>query len=222
MTSAGGRARGGQPQGPQPIPAGGGGAVWPSRFSSLPGHSRPCPCAAGAFGTGPSALGDFLPEQHTDPSRTGPAGTAVGLEWGGTARFWLQPSSMPSVFLPSLPSPLSQMPTKPRLPCWLLAGFSGLQEHLVGRQKQTSTQPATTLRMNQVAQLGRAGGTLTGVGRFWWPRGAQRDWSCRLLGQVEGGGATAEGRGRTMWGLALEGWGVGAVIRSSGSGLRSI
>ena len=58
---------------------------------------------------------------------------------------------------------------------------------------------------------------MTGKGQFWV--GGREFNMAGAAGSVECGGA-AEGRGCTIRGLALEGWGKGGVTRSGGSGLR--
>lgn len=129
-----------------------GGAIWPSWFSSLSGHSRP-----GRRGPGTAAPGlrlllvrDHLPwetsylsstQSHPGRSCRHRGGAGVAGRGAVLALAFYHTIHLPSLPLPSPPPPLSKMPTKPRLPCRLPAGLSGLQEHLVGRQQWTSAQP---------------------------------------------------------------------------------
>lgn len=93
----------------------------------------------------------------------------------------------------------------------LAAGrIPGLREHLVGQEKQRSTQPAKTLKVNQAGRALKGcwdfdgGGGVLG-GRVFNTAGA--------AGSAECGGAKG-GHGFPIWGLFLEGWGKGVTVWS--------
>lgn len=65
----------------------------------------------------------YLSSTETHPGPSCRCCSGAGVE-GQEGWFWLLPPTIPPICPPS--PPLPKVPIEPRIPCWLLAGLSGL------------------------------------------------------------------------------------------------